>query len=121
MAADPALRAFTVYERRQVAGTDISWDQPSKILPMDPSARETILRIERDFEESLLQLQPRAAHLPSRLRSLLWIQSSLQVMAEHGLAVADEQDVKRELACRLPQLDGASGIGASGIAMAATG
>ena len=103
MAADPALRAFTVYERRQVAGTEITWDQPSKILPMDPSVRETILRIEREFEESLLQLQPRAAHLPSRLRSLLWIQSSLQAMAERGLPIADDEEVRSEFAARLPQ------------------
>jgi hypothetical protein len=103
MSADPALRAFTVYERRQVAGTEITWDQPSKILPMDPSVRETILRIERDFEESLLQLQPRAAHLPSRLRSLLWIQSSLQAMAEQGLPIADDEEVRREFTARLPQ------------------
>ena len=103
MAADPALRAFTVYERRQVAGTEITWDQPSKILPMDPSVRETILRIEREFEESLLQLQPRAAHLPSRLRSLLWIQSSLQAMAERGLPIADDEEVRSEFTARLPQ------------------
>jgi len=103
MAADPALRAFTVYERRQVAGTEITWDQPSKILPMDPSVRETILRIEREFEESLLQLQPRAGHLPSRLRSLLWIQSSLQAMAEQGLPIADDEEVRSEFAARLPQ------------------
>ena len=103
MSADPALRAFTVYERRQVAGTEITWDQPSKILPMDPSVRETILRIEREFEESLLQLQPRAAHLPSRLRSLLWIQSSLQAMAEQGLPIADDEEVRSEFAARLPQ------------------
>ena len=103
MSADPALRAFTVYERRQVAGTEITWDQPSKILPMDPSVREAILRIERDFEESLLQLQPRAAHLPSRLRSLLWIQSSLQAMAEQGLPIADDEEVRSEFTARLPQ------------------
>src|SRR5258705_14911 len=103
MSADPALRAFTGYERRQVAGTEVTWDQPSKILPMDPSVRETILRIERDFEESLLQLQPRAAHLPSRLRSLLWIQSSLQAMAERGLPIADDEEVRSAFAARLPQ------------------
>jgi hypothetical protein len=103
MAADPALRAFTVYERRQVAGTQITWDQPSKILPMDPSVRETILRIERDFEELLGQLQPRAAHLPSRVRSLIWILCSLRTMAAQGLPIAEEQEVCSELTARLPQ------------------
>src|SRR4029077_12047392 len=56
MSADPALREFTVYERRQVAGTDISWDQPSKILPMDPAVRETILRIAGAFRGSVFWL-----------------------------------------------------------------
>jgi len=110
MSADPALRPFTVYERRQVAGTQVAWDQPSKILPMDPAVRETILRIERDFEESLLQLQPRAAHLPSRLRSLLWIQCSLQAMAERGLPIADAEEVRSELTARLPQLADAEAV-----------
>jgi radical SAM superfamily enzyme YgiQ (UPF0313 family) len=121
MAVDPALKQFTVCERREVAGTDVAWDQPAKILPLEAVVREAILRIEREFEASLRRLESCAAHLPSRVRSLIWILSSLPVMAEHGLAVADEQDVKRELACRLPQLDGASRIGASGIAVAATG
>ena len=110
MSADPALRPFTVYERRQVAGTQVAWDQPSKILPMDPAVRETILRIEREFEESLLQLQPRAAHLPSRLRSLLWIQCSLQAMAERGLPIADAEEVRSELTARLPQLADAEAV-----------
>ncbi|HUE47732.1 MAG TPA: hypothetical protein VMO54_00875, partial [Steroidobacteraceae bacterium] len=106
----------TVCERREVAGTDVAWDQPAKILPLEAAVREAILRIEREFEASLRRLESCAAHLPSRVRSLIWILSSLPVMAEHGLAVADEQDVKRELASRLPQLDGAGGL-----ALAATG
>jgi radical SAM superfamily enzyme YgiQ (UPF0313 family) len=110
MSADPELRAFTVYERRQVAGTAIAWDQPAKILPMDLAVRETILRIERDFEELLVQLQPRAAHLPSRVRSLIWILCSLQTMAMQGLPIADEQEVCSELTARLPQLKRAAGV-----------
>ena len=104
MAADPGLRAFTVHEQREIAGTRITWDQPSKILPIDPVVGETILRIEQDFEEALRQLQPRAPHLPSRLRSLLWILCSLPVMAEQGLVIAEEEDVRAELDARLPQL-----------------
>ncbi len=106
MAADPELRAFTVHERRAIAGTQITWEQPSKILPMDPVVAETVLRIERDFEAALLRLQPRAAHLPSRLRSMLWILCSLPVMAELGLPIADEAEVCAELDARLPQLQG---------------
>jgi hypothetical protein len=104
MAADPELRAFTVYEHRAIAGTQITWEQPSKILPMDPTVANAILRIERDFEEALLLLQPRASHLPSRLRSLLWILCSLPVLAEHGMPIADEGDVRAQFDARLPQL-----------------
>ena len=104
MSADPELRPFTVYERREIGGTTISWDQPSKILPMDPAVREAILRIERDFEELLVGLQPRAAHVPSRVRSLLWILCSLDTMAEQGLPIADEQEVRGEIAARFPHL-----------------
>jgi radical SAM superfamily enzyme YgiQ (UPF0313 family) len=103
MAADPALQPFTVYERREIAGTAVAWDQPTKILPMDPLVRETILRIERDFEAFLLQTQGDAAHLPSRLRSLIWILCSLRPMAECGLPIADQEGVRRELAARLPR------------------
>jgi radical SAM superfamily enzyme YgiQ (UPF0313 family) len=108
MALDPALREFTVCERREVAGADIAWDQPAKILPLDPLVREVILRLEREFEEMLLELSSRATHLPSRVRSLIWILCSLPIMAEYGLAVADEEDVKRALAARLPRLDAAA-------------
>jgi radical SAM superfamily enzyme YgiQ (UPF0313 family) len=103
MAADPALRPFTVFEQRQVARTDISWEQPAKILPMDLLVRDTILRIECEFEQMLARLQGEVAHLPSRVRSLLWILCSLQAMAEQGLPVANEEEVRRELDARLPQ------------------
>jgi radical SAM superfamily enzyme YgiQ (UPF0313 family) len=109
MSADPQLRAFTVYERREVVGTEVAWDQPSKIVPMEPVVRDAILRIENEFEEMLLQLQPCRAHLPSRVRSLLWILCSLQTMAEHGMPIAEEEEVRRDLAARLPQGGGASG------------
>jgi anaerobic magnesium-protoporphyrin IX monomethyl ester cyclase len=102
MAADPLLTPFTVCQRREIAGTEIAWDQPTKILPMDPRVRETVLRIERDFEAFVTQAQGNSAHLPSRLRSLIWILCSLRPMADQGLAIADERAVRRELAARLP-------------------
>jgi anaerobic magnesium-protoporphyrin IX monomethyl ester cyclase len=103
MAADPALEPFTVCQRREIAGTGVAWDQPTKILPIDPLVRETVLRIERDFEAFLTHAQGDAAHLPSRLRSLIWILCSLRPMAERGLPIADEAAVCRELAARLPR------------------
>ncbi|MET0534339.1 MAG: radical SAM protein, partial [Steroidobacter sp.] len=55
-ANDPTLRPHTEYSRRHVAGTDIEWDQPAKILPIDPLVREVILKIERNFEAALADL-----------------------------------------------------------------
>jgi anaerobic magnesium-protoporphyrin IX monomethyl ester cyclase len=102
MAADPALRSCTVSERREIAGTGLEWNQPSKILPIDPQVRETILGVEREFEAFLAGTGRDAAHLPSRLRSLIWIQCALRPMAERGLPIADEEAVRGELAARLP-------------------
>jgi len=103
MANDPALRPHTVYERRRIRGTRISWEQPTKILPIDPELRATILAIERDYEARLAQLQRRVVHLPSRTRSLLWILSSLEPMAAHGEPVADAAQVRAALTARLPE------------------
>jgi len=87
-----------------VAGTEISWDQPVKILPIDPGVTDVILRIERSFEAMLGPLEKQAAHLPSRVRSLLWILSSLRIMEERGQYIADESEVRAELYARLPAL-----------------
>ena len=75
-ARDPRLLPHTRYLRRQIGGTNISWDQPAKILPIDPLVRDVILRMEESFETVLASLENRVAHLPSRVRSLLWIMSA---------------------------------------------
>ena len=103
MAEDPELKPFTVYERRRVRGTHVSWAQPAKIPPLDPAVRETVLAIEREYETRLAQLQRQLAHLPSRTRSLLWILASLEPMAAHGLPVADPRQVRAAVLCKLPQ------------------
>jgi radical SAM superfamily enzyme YgiQ (UPF0313 family) len=103
-AKDPTLAPHTRYAERHIAGTNISWQQPAKILPMDPVVAEVILRMERIFESSLALLEKDVAHLPSRVRSLLWILCSLPVMAERGLFIADEREVRAELYARLPLL-----------------
>ena len=103
LARDPQLAPHTIHARRHVAGTDIEWDQPAKILPLDGEVSATILRIERDFEATLANLQQDVAHLPSRLRSLVWISCAAPVMAEHGISIADERELRAELNSRLPQ------------------
>jgi anaerobic magnesium-protoporphyrin IX monomethyl ester cyclase len=102
MASDPTLEPFTIRERREIAGTRVAWDQPAKILPIDPLVRETILVIEREVEAFLARTEADAAHLPSRLRSLMWILCALRPMADRGMPIADEAVVRRELAARLP-------------------
>jgi radical SAM superfamily enzyme YgiQ (UPF0313 family) len=104
LASDPALAPHTHYTRQHVAGTDISWDQPVKILPIDPAVADAVLRIERRFEAMLEQLEKQVAHLPSRVRSLLWILSSLPILEEQGQYIADESEVRAELYARLPAL-----------------
>jgi len=103
-AKDPSLAPYTHHVRRQVAGTGISWEQPAKILPMDPLVKDVILRMERSFEEMLAPLEKEVAHLPSRVRSLLWILCSLPIMAERGYFIAPESEVRAELYARLPTL-----------------
>jgi radical SAM superfamily enzyme YgiQ (UPF0313 family) len=99
---DVSLLPHTHYAHRQVAGTNISWEQPAKILPIDPVVKDVILRMERSFEAMLEPLEKQVAHLPSRVRSLLWILSSLPIMAESGQSIADEAEVRAELYARLP-------------------
>jgi radical SAM superfamily enzyme YgiQ (UPF0313 family) len=103
-AKDPSLAPYTHHVRRQVAGTGISWEQPAKILPMDPLVKDVILRMERSFEEMLAPLEKEVAHLPSRVRSLLWILCSLPIMVERGYFIAPESEVRAELYARLPTL-----------------
>jgi radical SAM superfamily enzyme YgiQ (UPF0313 family) len=102
LARDAALVPHTHYAHRHVAGTEVTWDQPVKILPIDPIVKDAILRIECTFEAMLAPLEERVAHLPSRVRSLLWILSSLSIMEELGQHIADESEVRAELYARLP-------------------
>lgn len=105
-AKDPALAPHTHYAHREVAGTSISWEQPAKILPIDPVVTDVILKIERSFEALLGPLEQQVAHLPSRVRSLLWILCSVPIMEEHGYHIADECEVRAELQARLPAVRG---------------
>jgi radical SAM superfamily enzyme YgiQ (UPF0313 family) len=114
LARDPDLAPHLQYARRDVAGTGISWQQPAKILPIDPTAAQAILRLERSFEAALYSLENDVAHLPSRVRSLLWILCSLPIMAELGEPIAAAADVLAELNARLPSLrQGAASLAAA--------
>ena len=111
LAKDPSLAPHVQYVERQIAGTGISWSQPAKILPIDPVVADVVLRIERNFELMLGSLESETAHLPSRLRSLLWIFCSLRIMAERGYYIASESELRAQLYARLPALRrGAPGL-----------
>jgi len=103
-ARDSSLLPQTYYADQRVAGTDVVFQQPVKILPVDPVVTGAILRIESSFEAMLGELEEHTAHLPSRVRSLLWILCSLPIMAERGQYIADESEVWSELYARLPTL-----------------
>jgi radical SAM superfamily enzyme YgiQ (UPF0313 family) len=103
-ARDPQLAPHTHYAERKVAGTSISWQQPAKILPIDPDVAALVLELERRFEALLAPLEQRVAHLPSRVRSLLWIVAALPLMAERGHVIAAESEVREQLYARLPAL-----------------
>jgi len=102
MSSDTALLPHTVYSRQHVAGTDVSWDQACKILPLEADVREAILAIERAFEPALASLQAEIAHLPSRVRSLLWVACAIPVIRAAGRSVPDQDLVLAELIARLP-------------------
>jgi radical SAM superfamily enzyme YgiQ (UPF0313 family) len=104
-ANDPKLAPHTHYAHREIAGTNLSWEQPAKILPIDPEVAAAVLLIERRFEEMLVPLERSGAHLPSRVRSLLWILASVPVLAERGHYIGDESEVRAELLSRMPKLE----------------
>jgi radical SAM superfamily enzyme YgiQ (UPF0313 family) len=101
-ARDPKLQPHMSYTRQQVAGTAIEWQQPSKILPLDPQARGAILRIEAEFQDRLVELQDRAGHLPSRVRSLIWIACAQPVMAQAGYGIGDTYKLRDLLRASTP-------------------
>lgn len=107
MAADPALRAATVYATRSIAGTSVRWDQPAKILPQDRQTREAILAIERMWDEMLAVVGTEGVHLPSRVRSLLWTACAIPELEKRGFDMPPLADVVAALGRWLPTLGAA--------------
>ncbi len=109
LAQDPQLLAHTVSTRRRVAGTSVEWDQPSKILPIDPAVRSAILEIEREFE-TLLGSVERARRASAFARALADVDP--ECLAGHGAAgVSHRRSTMKcmpQLQERLPQVREAS-------------
>ena len=87
IANDVSLSAHTEYETFQVAGTDLTWRQAMKILPIDLRTREVILAIEREFERFHRLITGELAHVPSRLRSIVWLRAAQRVLSREGVSV----------------------------------
>ena len=105
MAADPSLRAHTVYATRSVSGTAVRWEQPVKILPEDPATRDAILSIERTWLETLPLFGQGGVHLPSRVRSLLWTAAAVPELTRRGLEMPSLKGIVKALKGWLPKLE----------------
>jgi hypothetical protein len=109
MARDPELLTTTIFATRRVSGTRVQWEQAVKILPQNPTVREAILQIESACEDSLARLSGVVPHMPSRVRSLVWILSAVPVLERHGCDVPSQDVVAQALVERLsdtlPSLD----------------
>jgi radical SAM superfamily enzyme YgiQ (UPF0313 family) len=102
MSNDPALLPQTRYELQSIAGTAIRWRQPSKILPFDPALRALMATIEELFAARLTRLEAAHAHLPSRVRSLLWIGCAAPVLRAIGFDAPEPDAVESRLQALLP-------------------
>lgn len=102
MSSDPALVPQTRYTLQSIAGTAIRWQQPSTILPFDATLRAVTATIEELFTARLARLEREHAHLPSRVRSLLWIGAASPVLRAVGFDAPDSDAVERRLRALLP-------------------
>lgn len=102
MALDPGLASATVSEPRSIAGTSITWRQPAKILPLDPIVREAIIEIEYEFEQMLKVLQGESLHIPSRVRSYLWVACAIPVLEKLAQEMPPIDEVLESLLGLLP-------------------
>jgi radical SAM superfamily enzyme YgiQ (UPF0313 family) len=102
MATDPALAPYTETVRRRIAGTAVEWDQPSRILPIDPAARAAIVEIAESFDARLAALEESGAHLPSRVRSLIWIACAIPVLSRGGHEMPDAGAILQALEAAVP-------------------
>lgn len=102
MASDPALVPQTRYALQSIAGTAIRWRQPSAILPFDPVLRAVIATVAELFDERLTELEESHAHLPSRVRSLLWIACAAPLLRALGHDAPDVDAVEDRLRRLLP-------------------
>jgi radical SAM superfamily enzyme YgiQ (UPF0313 family) len=98
IARDSRLEPHTVYETITVPGTAISWRHAAKILPADARTRDAVLAIESAFERTCSSWQRGLAHVPSRVRSILWLASAQRVLEAAGEEMPPAESIMRCLA-----------------------
>ncbi len=101
MSQDPTLLPHTTYETHRIEGTELSWRQPSRILPVDPGVRAAMAQICDRFEDALRRLERQGHHLPSRVRSLIWIMAAIPVLRHHGIATPSTGTLHRNVPAQL--------------------
>lgn len=89
MSRDPDLAAEIRYRHQKVADTTIEWDQPVIIVPKDAAMWEALQAIEADSRKWLDELSKLKLHLPSRIRSLLWVICAIPVLENAGYEMPD--------------------------------
>jgi radical SAM superfamily enzyme YgiQ (UPF0313 family) len=97
MARDPQLKPHTTYKRQRIPGTEIAWDQPDHILPLDLTVRRAMAAITSAYDDTLPRLAGAGRHLPSRTRSLLWVACAIPVLRAAGADVPDCGAILRKL------------------------
>jgi radical SAM superfamily enzyme YgiQ (UPF0313 family) len=97
MSNDPELAPFITSTRQEIGGTDVSWEQPQHIMPVDAESRRALEEIVAAYERSLAALTGSFPHIPSRVRSLLWIACAIPVLRRAGHEVPDAAPVLRRM------------------------
>jgi len=93
IARDASLEPQTVYETVTVPGTALRWQHAAKILPADGRTRDAILGIEARFDRLRRSHLEGMAHMPSRVRSILWLAACQPVLAAAGEDVPGLQSI----------------------------
>ena len=97
MSNDRSLDSATQWETKAIPDTAIRWQQPTRILPVDPEAADLMLAIEEDALTELDALERQVTHLPSRIRSLVWIGAASRHLVAEGYEMPDAECTRRAI------------------------
>lgn len=104
MSRDPDLVAQILPRHQKVAGTTVEWDQPAVIVPKDAAMWEALMVVENNSRKWLEYLSDLKLHLPSRIRSLLWVICSIPVLEGSGYPMPDIGEVADIMLMRITGL-----------------